>query len=139
MSAAKNTGMPFHAYLYDAWTSMEQKRLLESERHHAGDYHYLTVDQTKANLTDFSGDTTFNQGFIPHSFATANNPSDLCWLHIDLNSALATFDALPFLYDKLLSGGVVLFDDYAHRGYEDTKQTVDRFFGEKEVSILQVP
>jgi hypothetical protein len=50
MSAAKNAGMPFHAWLYDAWASMKAERLLAGEQHHAGDYHYLNLDQTKANL-----------------------------------------------------------------------------------------
>jgi Macrocin-O-methyltransferase (TylF) len=91
------------------------------------------------NLSDFAGHTTFNQGFVPDSFATADNPDDLCWLHIDLNSALATSGALAFLYDRMRPGSVILFDDYAHRGYDDTRTTVDRFFGEKGVSVLQVP
>jgi O-methyltransferase len=127
------------AYLYDAWEPMDKNHLLETERSRAGDYSYLQVERTMQNLRPVSENFVFNKGFIPESFTTAINPIHLAWLHIDLNSALATEKALEFFYDKLLPGGVVLFDDYSWEGYEDTKKTIDSFFCSKNVDLLHFP
>ena len=84
-------------------------------------YDYLNIDITKKNFVDL----IFNKGLIPSVFQKAENPTQINWLHIDLNSSEATQSSLEFFFDKLVSGGVILFDDY---GFRDTRKTVDKFF-----------
>ena len=40
-------------------------------------------------------------------------------------------ETLKFFYDKIESGGIILFDDYAYEGYEDTRIVVDDFLNNK--------
>jgi hypothetical protein len=127
------------AHLYDAWAPMKGERLLPSEKSLAGSYSYLNVENTKRNLRRFGGRIVMNKGFIPEVFAGSVNPEKLVWLHIDLNSSKPTMDALEFLFDRVDSGGVVLFDDYAWEGYEDTRIAVRKWCENKGGSLLPLP
>lgn len=131
--------IPFRSFLYDAWTAMKDENLVESEKNMTGDYAYLSLDNTKRNLLDFEQESIFIKGFIPDSFDTAEKPNQVSWLHIDLNSSMATTAVLAEMYDRILSGGVVLLDDYSWREYEDTKIAVDKFFSDKKGILLPLP
>lgn len=70
--------------------------LLDSEKGNQGEYAYLNVDVTRANLAMFGERVRFNKGYIPESFAGSENPEAIVWMHIDLNSATPTIAALDF-------------------------------------------
>jgi O-methyltransferase len=127
------------AYLYDAWAPMKDESLLTSEKALAGSYSYLNVDNTKRNLARFASRTVWNKGFIPDVFSGGLNPERVVWLHVDLNSAKPTVQALEFFYDRVEPGGVILFDDYAWEGYEDTRAAVRRWCENKDGRLLPLP
>ena len=87
----------------------------------------------------FQNKTVFIKGIIPESLAYRDKPTELIWLHIDLNSSAPTLAVLNEFFDKMLPGGVVLFDDYAWRSYYDTKIAVDAFFANKKGILLPLP
>tara|TARA_S200000501_G_C20724106_1_gene699793 strand:- start:190 stop:1059 length:870 start_codon:yes stop_codon:yes gene_type:complete len=118
------------AYLYDTWETLEGDKLRFR-------YDYLDIDITKKNLDCFQENLIFNKGLIPNIFKNATNPSEVSWLHIDLNSADATKSSLDFFYDKLISGGIILFDDYG--GFEDTRKVIDNFFDNKNGHFINYP
>ena len=118
------------AYLYDSWETLADVKLRFR-------YDYLDVDITKKNLESFQEDLVFNKGIIPNTFKTAINPSEVSWLHIDLNSSDATKSSLDFFYGKLIKGGVILFDDYG--GFEDTRNVIDNFFDDKNGHFINYP
>lgn len=117
-------------HLYDSWETLADDKLRFK-------YDYLDIEITKKNLNSFQEDLVFNKGLIPNIFKTATNPSEISWLHIDLNSAEATKSALNFFYDKLISGGIILFDDYG--GFDDTRKVIDNFFDDKNGHFVNYP
>lgn len=125
------------AYLYDSWDAMLEKHLLDTEHKHLGDYDYLNIEDTKKNLAGFN--TEFIKGYIPDSFQGREKPTDVVWLHIDLNASLPTLDSLKYFYDQMPSGAVILFDDYGGQAYTDTKKVVDTFFADKKGVLLPFP
>jgi O-methyltransferase len=139
LSAATLVSRDPAAYLYDAWEGMKAEYLLPAELGAAGDYSYLSMEQTRSNLRSHGATVIFNKGYLPDSLQSSSNPTTLVWLHLDLNSALPTEEALKYFYDKVAVGGVVLLDDYGWMGYTDTKKVADRFFVDKEASLLQLP
>jgi len=118
------------AFLYDSWETLADDKLRFK-------YDYLDIDITKKNLDCFQEDLVFNKGLIPNIFKTARNPSEVSWLHIDLNSSDATKSSLDFFYSKLISGGVILFDDYG--GFEVTRKVIDNFFDSKNGHFINYP
>lgn len=139
MTAMKNLNLDYKCYMYDAWEAMKGDHLFASEKSKDGMYGYLELDTTLDNLKDFSRNTVFNKGYIPDSFGDSINPLDLTWLHIDLNAAAPSRASLEFFYEKLLPGGIILFDDYASHDHVETKRVVDTFFHLKNVNLIQLP
>lgn len=126
-------------YLYDSWQKLERKHLNDQELHQLGSYSYLDINITKNNLRDYSKNLIFNVGYIPEIFTSSNYPKHLSWLHIDLNSAFPTLEALKFFYEKLNSKGIILFDDYGHKSYETTKYVIDNFFNDLDGQLIVFP
>ena len=139
MRAVQGGHRPFRAFLYDAWEGMKAEYLLESEQTAPGSYSYLSLENTKRNLAPFDGTTVFVKGFIPESFDTAEQPPSVVWLHIDLNSSLPTAAALRALFDRVVPGGVILFDDYGWGDYQETKHAADQFLAGKPGVLLPLP
>jgi hypothetical protein len=130
----------FSMHLYDAWENMRNDELLESESWQVNIYKNLDIDLTKKNLREFSNNLIYHRGHIPDSLnAEPNAPDSIFYLHIDLNSAKPTLAALEFFYPRLISGGVILFDDYGWDQYEDTKNIIELFFEKKSGILMKLP
>jgi hypothetical protein len=46
--------------------------------------------------------------------------------------------ALEYFYDRVVSGGVIYFDDYGW-GYPELRKVVDNFFADKPEELLHFP
>ena len=135
-----NRDKDFKAYLYDSWEKMREKELTNNEDlSRLGNYDYLNIDMIKKNLKEFEKNIIYNKGFIPEIFnsSKSENPKELSWLHIDLNSAFPTIEALEFFYPKIENKGIILLDDYGHAGYSETRAAAELFFENKNVDFLQ--
>ena len=127
-------------HLYDSWGPMQKDGLLESEYSSLGRYSELELDSTKKNLKEFENMIIYHKGYVPEIFhKIPESPSTIVYLHIDLNSTLPTIDTLEHFFPKLISGGVILFDDYGWKNHKDTKDAVDRFFKNKPGILLHLP
>jgi O-methyltransferase len=70
------------------------------------------------------------RGFLPESFELAK-PERIAYLHIDLNSANAEISVLEALFDRVVSGGVIVFDDYGWKSFSRQREAEDRFMAER--------
>ena len=120
-------------YLYDAWHKEEEKNLFDSPCYN------LEIENAKSNLKKYEGITIFNQGLIPKSFESSENPNELVWLHIDLGLPQPTLETIQYFYDKLVPGGVILLDHYGWHGHRDSKKMADEFFETKTGINLPLP
>jgi len=132
-------GAHFEVFLYDAWGEMKKEFLTEREKFNIGDYAYLSIEQTKKNLIDFQDRCSFIKGDIPDVFTESPGPDELSWLHIDLNSSMPTLKTLEYFLPKLLPGGVVLFDDYGWKKYEETKAVADKLCSKFDGLLMPLP
>lgn len=138
--ARRQSGCDGKFYLYDAWAGMRSDLLTSSEKNSEGSYAFLNVENTQRNLAlSGSSDFVFNKGYLPESFANCPNPQSVAWLHIDLNSALPTIASMDYFWEKMLPGGIILFDDFAWPGYEDTRQQIETWCEARDVDVLQLP
>ena len=129
----------FKAYLYDSWSEMKSEHLLtKKEKEKAGDYKYLNIDTTKKNLSDFQSNLIFNKGYIPEVFKNSDNPKNISWLHIDLNSSMPTHESLKLFYPILEKNGIIVLDDYGWDGFEETREVVENFFIDKKITFLHL-
>ncbi len=54
-----------------------------------------------------------------------------CFMHIDCDLYESHLDCLNLLYDKLVPGGVAVFDDYAQPKWPGATKAIDEFFADK--------
>lgn len=66
-------------------------------------------------------------------------PERIAYLHIDLNSANAKISVLEVLFDRVVSGGVIVFDDYGWKSFSRQREAEDRFMAERGYRILELP
>jgi hypothetical protein len=137
LSACKFKKVSFKGYLYDSFNKMRDEYLDIKDIKQPGNYNYLNIEQTQKNLQMYENDIIFNKGYIPEIFLDGNNPTDISWLHIDLNSAKATLESLEFFFPKIIDSGVVIFDDYG--SFDSTREIVDNFLKDKQGHFINFP
>ena len=125
-------------HLYDSWDVMKSEYLYDTEKEHIGKYNGQNMQNTKNNLKRYSDKIKFHAGYIP---ATLDDtaPDSICYLHVDVNSAKTTLEILEFFYPRLVSGGVILFDDYGWTSYNETKKIIDKFLNTKDELLYVSP
>lgn len=79
------------------------------------------------------------KGFIPDCFED-NSPEKIAYLHIDLNQAPAEIAALEALFDRVVSGGIIILDDYEWSGiYRPQKLAEDAWFEQRNYKVMPLP
>ena len=78
-------------------------------------------------------------GLIPDVFA-AHCPERIAYLHIDLNSAPAEIATLEKLFDRVVPGGVIIFDDYEWAAsYRPQKIAEDAWLDARQYRVTPLP
>jgi O-methyltransferase len=78
----------------------------------------------------------FHPGYIPASLEPVRE-NKFAFLHIDVDLYQTTRDCLEFFYDRMVSGGIMIFDDYGWDIFRDSeKRAVDEFFANKQEMLL---
>ncbi len=78
-------------------------------------------------------------GLLPDSFASGV-PESIAYLHIDLNNAEGELAVLERLFDRVVSGGIVIMDDYEWSGiYRTQKKAEDPWFGARGYRVFPLP
>jgi O-methyltransferase len=78
------------------------------------------------------------RGFVPDTFRVAI-PERIAFLHIDLNSPAAEIAVLEHLFDRVVSGGYIVFDDYGWKPFKKQRDAENRFMADRGHFILELP
>lgn len=78
------------------------------------------------------------KGFLPEAL-DVSSPDRIGFLHVDLNSPRAEVAVLERLFEKVLPGGVVVFDDYGWKLFEKQKIAEDEFMRARGYEVLELP
>lgn len=130
----RNSGK--HLYLFDSFEGMAD---VDSgrDRHNVGDFSDTSLEHVQRFVTGDIGTNgdpgepaVFRKGWIPQSFAGLEHLK-FCFAHIDLDLYQSIHDALEFIYPRLASRGVIVFDDYGFASCPGARAAVDEFFRDK--------
>lgn len=127
-------------YLFDTYAGIPHDRLTERER----------TDGLGGRLADTSAGYVAEllSPWDPIPIVCAGDVFDtlpatetgpLAFVHLDLNAAAPTEHALRHCYERLVPGGVVVFDDYGWRGYEDQRERIDAFLADRPEELVALP
>jgi hypothetical protein len=87
---------------------------------------------------DGQSQVIITKGFLPAALDIVC-PDTIGFLHIDLNSPRAEVAVLDRLFDKVLPGGVIVFDDYGWKLFAKQKIAEDKFMADRGYQILELP
>jgi O-methyltransferase len=126
--------------LFDTFAGIPHKHLTENEIRNdfAGMYSDVSIGEVKEKLRDYLDIVEFHAGVVPESLEGLSH-GPVAFIHMDINAAKPTRAALELFYPFLQPGGVIVFDDYGWKGYEDQRYEVDDFFSDKEERIFALP
>lgn len=78
------------------------------------------------------------RGALPDTLADVA-PDAIAYLHIDLNSPAAELATLEILFDRVVPGAIIVFDDYGWHVFRKQKEAEDAFMARRGYSILELP
>jgi len=123
-------------HLFDTFEGMPETDATR-DLHKRGDF----SDTSEAAVREYlSGFTNVNivRGLIPDSLqVVADRRFSL--VHIDLDIYSAIKSACEFFYPRMVSGGVILFDDYGFPSCPGAREAVDEFFSDKPEIAMVMP
>lgn len=127
-------------YLMDTFSGMDARYSsdYEMKRDHKLGYKNRTdlYEQVKKTFEDFNVEII--KGAIPDTLPLAN-PEKVSFLSIDMNCVKPEIDALNYFWPKIVSGGIIVLDDYGYPGAIDQKLAHDKFAESKGVLVLSLP
>ncbi len=79
------------------------------------------------------------QGLVPGILETISF-SEVAFLHIDMNNAYPEVECIRYYWNKIVTGGIVLLDDYAYSiHYQDSKNSIDELGKDLNFSVITLP
>jgi O-methyltransferase len=102
---------------------------------HKGDI-AVPESETRANLQAYSN-VTIHRGWIPDRFPDVSDRS-FALVHLDVDLYGPTRDSLAFFWPRLVSGGLLVCDDYGSSKCPGARRAVDEFFAERDCGVLEL-
>ena len=126
-------------YLLDSFEGLQDKNLLPVETRALENYKRFGsyYEEVKEKFKEFKK-MTIIQGFVPETLSELN-VDKVCFVSIDFNCVEPEKEALSFIWDKVVKGGIIIFDDYGFPGHDPQKLSHDEFAQSKDCLIYTCP
>lgn len=94
------------------------------------------IEEVKKNMasTAYSMEKTLYIAGMVEETIPKTIPNKIAILRLDTDWYESTYHELVHLFPKLVSGGVLIIDDYGH--WQGAKKAVDEYFGKNKIRIL---
>jgi O-methyltransferase len=127
-------------HLFDTFEGIPENNLSERERRDrfAGRLSDTSADYVAALLRPWDPIPQLWPGDVFET-VPAVDTGELAFVHSDLNAAAPTLHVLEHVYDRLVPGGIVVFDDYGFRGYEEQRGLIDGFLRDRPEDVIALP
>ncbi|MCL2717272.1 MAG: TylF/MycF family methyltransferase [Lachnospiraceae bacterium] len=120
-------------YLLDTFEGLIENQLKDGELF----WQYPdTYSEVKEAFKQYSN-VELVKGIIPDTLPLVK-ADKICYLALDLNCAYPEIKALEYFWDKIVSGGIIILDDYAYRGFEAQMKAIDEFAKNRNVKVLNL-
>jgi O-methyltransferase len=120
--------------LFDTFDGIPMQGDLDA--HPVGDFGDSSFDEVKMHFSD-SPNVQVIKGVFPKSAKKIIKKSDkFCFVHLDADQYESTKDSLAFFYEKMVVGGIIVFDDW--HWLTGVTKAVDEFFYKKQEKPIQV-
>jgi O-methyltransferase len=129
-------------FLFDTFEGIPLEQISGTEEslgrvEHNNSQYFNCYELAKENFAPFSN-AILVKGKVPDTLNQVNI-NKVSYLSIDMNIVEPEIAAGNFFWDKLVSGAIIVLDDYGWLEYFPQKEAWDQFAQEKGVKILNLP
>jgi hypothetical protein len=134
-------------YLMDTFCGIDESLLLDNERmggtvetnrrHLHRGFYTSDVADVRRNFREWEN-VRIIEGSVPETL-TQVDCDRVTFLHLDMNCAAPEVAALEFFWPRMISGGIVLLDDYGFGEHVAQKTEIDRCAERIGVMIASLP
>jgi O-methyltransferase len=119
-----------HMYLCDTWLGLPESKITQEEIKRG-----LTPGRFPASVHDMKNFLTFEgidnytivQGIFPESITPEMKDKKFLFAHCDCDLGISCMNFLDFVAPRMVSGGIIVFDDYSYPVCEGVKRAADSF------------
>jgi hypothetical protein len=124
-------------YLFDTFSGIPQEQMSDAERKLERFPYFECFELARKNFAPFPG-AVLIRGRIPETLSTVEIDK-VAYLSIDMNIAYPERRAIEYFWPKVVSGALVVLDDYGWQGHEEQRATMVEFARSAGVEILALP
>jgi len=125
-------------YLFDSFKGLPKTHKEKDPWFSEGQYCAGSIEAIAELLSDFQRAIDIRCGWIPQTFRGLED-NRFAFVHLDVDLYQSTWDCCNYFYPRMISGGVLLFDEYAFAAARGEKDAVDEFFADKPESPITLP
>jgi O-methyltransferase len=133
-------------YIYDTFTGLAPQYSSKADfpgapeylKHIDKDYRASDIEGYVRNRFRNKEYVVVTKGMVPDILLEIA-PGRIAFLHMDMNSPRAETGALKILFDRVSPGGILIFDDYGWKHFQNHKEATDRFMAERDQVIMELP
>jgi hypothetical protein len=122
-------------YGIDTFTGMPEPS--EYDLHKKGDFNDITFQDIKEWFRSHFPNVVLIRGFFPQ-VANQIPENEFCFIHVDVDIYSSVMDCCNYFYPRLVTGGIMIFDDYGFPTTPGAKRAIDRYFEHREDCIKKV-
>lgn len=135
LRAAGRPGAMLH--LFDSFEGLSKPSAIDGDHWRAGDL-AMPLEEVRRLLAPQESVIQYWPGWIPHEFSQVRDRR-FSLVHIDVDLAEPTWDALAFFYPRLVQHGLIVCDDYGFDTCPGARQATDTYFAERNLPVIHLP
>jgi hypothetical protein len=118
---------------FDTFEGLPEEQWVESEIHEIGDFHDTTLEDVQEFLRDCTN-VVLTKGIFPDS-AKGLEDYKFKLVHIDTDFYLSVKLSLEWFWPRMVSGGIIVLDDYRWGNCPGVEQALEEFSMEQGIWI----
>ena len=133
-------------YIYDTFAGFAPQYSSEADFPGAPQYlEHIDKEYRAADIERYVRDRFRNKEYVVVTKGVVPDvlrevaPERIAFLHLDLNSPRAETGALEVLLGRVSPGGIIIFDDFGWKHFQNHKEATDRYMTERGQVIMELP
>lgn len=142
----KSTGVQKKIWGFDSFEGLPEKSSIDENHstekawgHHSGGYKGVSYTHLLQKLSrlGLSNDVELVPGFFENSLPKAAGEK-FSFVHLDCDLYNSYKTCLEFFYERMVQGGVILFDEYNDPPWPGCNKAIDEFFANKIEKLQKI-
>ncbi len=125
-------------WLFDSFEGLSEASQEKGDIYRRGDFNDTSFEAVSKLFDPFPHKTKIVKGWIPASFSGLDYLR-FSFAHVDVDLYQPALACCEFIFPRLVSGAVIVFDDYGYPACRGERNAVDEYFKGRSEPIIVLP